>query len=199
MSNDGANKDRRRFLLATTSVVGAVGAGLAAVPFIKSWQPSARAQAAGAPVEVDLTKLEPGQLLTVEWRGRAIGILRRTQEMLDGLPALADRLRDPDSEVVDQQPGYAKNQYRSINPDYLVLNINCTHLGCVPQVLPQPGSFNWEPDWPGGFFCPCHKSKFDLAGRVFKGVPAPTNLIVPPYSIIDNRTLIIGVDPQGAA
>ncbi len=154
MSNEGVNKDRRRFLLATTSVVGAVGATLAAVPFIKSWQPSARAQAAGAPVEVDLTKIEPGQLMTVEWRGRAIGILRRTETMLNALPSLDDRLRDPDSEVTEQQPGYAQNAYRSINPEYLVLNINCTHLGCVPQVLPQPGSFNWEKELPGCFFCP---------------------------------------------
>ena len=199
MSSEGVNTGRRRFLLATTSVVGATGAAFAAIPFIKSWQPSAKAQAVGAPVTVDVSKLERGQMVAVQWRGKAIGILRRTQAMLDSLPELRDRLSDPDSDVVEQQPDYAKNEFRSSNPEYLVLIINCTHLGCVPQVIPQPGSFNWEKNWPGGFFCPCHKSKFDLAGRVFKGVPAPTNLAVPPHSFVTNNTLIIGVSPEGAA
>ena len=199
MSSDDVNKGRRRFLLATTSVVGAVGAAFAAVPFIKSWNPSAKAQAIGAPVEVDLTTIEVGSIVKVRWRGAPIGVLRRTPAMLDSLNGLDERLRDPDSQDAEQQPDYAKNQWRSSNEEFLVLNLYCTHLGCVPEVISQPGSFPWESDWPGGFFCPCHKSKFDLAGRVFKGVPAPRNLEVPPYSIIDNRTLIIGVAPEGAA
>jgi len=199
MSPDDVNKARRRFLVASTSVIGAVGVGFAAVPFIKSWQPSARARAVGAPVEANIRSIKPGQLVKYQWRGQTIGILRRTQAMLDKLAELDSRLRDPDSENSRQQPEYARNGYRSQNPEILVLNMHCTHLGCVPQVLLRPGSYSWEPDWPGGFYCPCHKSKFDLAGRVFKGVPAPSNLLVPPHSFLLNDTLLIGVDPEGTA
>ena len=197
MSQEGVNKARRRFLVTSTSVVGAVGAGFAAVPFIKSWQPSARAQAVGAPVGANINSIEPGQLVKYQWRGQTIGVLRRTPAMLETLAGLDSRLKDPDSENAGQQPQYAANAHRSQNPELLVLNMHCTHLGCVPQVLPQPGSYSWEPDWPGGFYCPCHKSKFDLAGRVFKGVPAPTNLLVPPHSFLLDDTLLIGVDPEG--
>lgn len=197
MSADGVNKERRRFLLATTSVVGAVGAGLAAVPFIKSWQPSAKAQAVGAPVEVNVDKLEVGQLLKVQWRGQTIGILKRDTAMLGDLGGLDANLRDPGS-AESEQPAYAANEARALRPEYLVVNMHCTHLGCVPQLIPQVGPQPFDADWRGGFYCPCHKSKFDMAGRVYSGVPAPTNLKVPPYSFVDDRTVIIGVNPQGA-
>ncbi len=198
MSADGVNKERRRFLLATTSVVGAVGAGIAAVPFLKSWQPSAKAQAVGAPVEVNVGKLEYGQLLKVQWRGQTIGILKRDQEMLDNLASVDAALSDPGSEE-SEQPTYTVNEARSLKPEYLVVNMHCTHLGCVPQMIPQVGPQPFEANWKGGFYCPCHKSKFDMAGRVYSGVPAPTNLKVPPYSFLDDQTLMIGVNPQGAA
>jgi ubiquinol-cytochrome c reductase iron-sulfur subunit len=198
MPTDGVNKKRRRFLVATTSVVGAVGAGFVAVPFIKSWKPSARAQAVGAPVQVTLDGLEPGQILKVQWRGQTIGILRRTRETLDLLPEIDAELRDPESQE-SEQPSFALNEARALKEEYLVVNMHCTHLGCVPQVLPQVGAQPFEENWKGGFFCPCHKSKFDLAGRVYKGVPAPTNLTIPPYSFIDDTTLVIGVNPEGAA
>lgn len=193
---EGVNKGRRRFLVATTSAVGAVGAGTAAVPFVKSWNPSAKAQAVGAPVEVSLHDLEPGQLMKVQWRGQTIGILRRTAENMKDLDAISGELRDPDS-VESTQPPYATNEGRSIKDEFLVVNMHCTHLGCVPALNtkenPPPGVDDWE----GGFYCPCHKSRFDMAGRVYKGVPAPTNLVVPPYSFIDDRTVVIGVNPEG--
>lgn len=198
MSADGVNKERRRFLVATTTVVGAVGAGLAAVPFIKSWNPSAKAQAVGAPVEVNLAKLEEGQLLKVQWRGQTIGILRRSQQMLDDLPSLDDRLRDPKS-LESDQPAFAASEGRALRPEFLVVNMHCTHLGCVPQLIPQVGAQPFDQDWKGGFYCPCHKSKFDVAGRVYQGVPAPTNLRIPPYTFLDSHTLMIGVNPEGAA
>ena len=198
MPTDGVNKGRRRFLLATTSVVGAVGVGFAAVPFIESWMPSAKAQAVGAPVQVNFGALEPGQVLKVLWRGQTIGVLRRKQEILDLLPELNDRLRDPESKE-SEQPSFARNEYRSLRPEYLVVNMICTHLGCVPRVVPEVGPEPWDEDWKGGFFCPCHKSKFDMSGRVYKGVPAPTNLRIPPYSFIDEQTVVIGVEPQGAS
>lgn len=197
MSSDDVNKERRRFLLATTSVVGAVGVGVAAVPFIQSWQPSAKAQAVGAPVEVNVEKLEPGQLLKVQWRGQTIGILKRDDTMLADLTSVEAELRDPDSAESDQ-PGYATNEARALKPEFLVVNMHCTHLGCVPQLIPQVGPQPFDADWKGGFYCPCHKSKFDMSGRVYSGVPAPTNLKVPPYSFVDDRTLIIGVNPEGA-
>lgn len=197
MPTDGVNKKRRRFLVATTSVMGAVGAGFVAVPFIKSWLPSAKAQAVGTPVQVSLDGLDPGQLLKVQWRGQTIGVLRRTKETIGLLPDVDVDLRDPES-LESEQPQFAQNEARSMRDEYLVVNMHCTHLGCVPQLLPQVGPQPFEENWKGGFFCPCHKSKFDMAGRVYKGVPAPTNLRIPPYSFIDDSTLIIGVNPEGA-
>ena len=197
MSSDDVNKGRRRFLIATTSVVGGVGAGLAAVPFIKSWMPSAKAQAVGAPVEVNIGKLKEGQLLKVQWRGQTIGVLRRTPEMISNLSKSVDVLADPESTNADQ-PVYVHGEQRALKPEYLVVNMHCTHLGCVPQMIPQVGPQPFDENWNGGFYCPCHKSKFDLSGRVFRGVPAPNNLRIPPYSFLDDRTLMIGVSPQGA-
>ncbi len=196
MPTDGMNKGRRRFLVATTAVVGAVGAGFAAVPFIQSWQPSAKAQSMGAPVQVDMTRLEPGQLLKVQWRGQTIGILRRTPESLRLLSEVTPDLRDPQS-LESEQPSFAQNETRALKDEYLVVNMHCTHLGCVPQMVPQVGPQPFQENWKGGFFCPCHKSKFDMAGRVYKGVPAPANLKIPPYGFLDNRTLLIGASQEG--
>jgi len=198
MPTDGVNKGRRRFLVATTSVVGAVGAGFAAVPFIQSWQPSAKAQAIGAPVQVYVGALEPGQLLKVQWRGQTIGILRRSAESLALLPENDPELRDPQS-LQSEQPSFAQNEVRALKEEFLIVNMHCTHLGCVPQLIPQVGPQPFQEDWRGGFFCPCHKSRFDMAGRVFKGVPAPTNLRIPPYSYIEDKTVLIGVNPEGVA
>ena len=197
MSSDDVNKGRRRFLVATTSAVGAVGVGFAAVPFIKSWMPSAKAKAVGAPVEVNVSKLKEGQLLKVQWRGQTIGVLRRTDEMVADLGKVESELADPES-LAAIQPEYIHGEPRALKPDFLVVNMHCTHLGCVPQMIPQVGPQPFDSDWKGGFYCPCHKSKFDLSGRVYSGVPAPTNLSTPPYSFIDDKTLIIGVSPQGA-
>jgi ubiquinol-cytochrome c reductase iron-sulfur subunit len=197
MSSDDVNKGRRRFLVATTSVVGGVGVGIAAVPFIKSWMPSARAQAIGIPVEVNIDKLKEGQLLKVQWRGQTIGVLRRTQEMVEGLSRIDASLSDPES-LDAEQPEYIHGESRALKPEFLVVNMHCTHLGCVPQMIPQVGPQPFDSNWNGGFYCPCHKSKFDLSGRVYSGVPAPTNLRIPPYSFLDENTLIIGVSPQGA-
>jgi len=198
MPTDGVNKGRRRFLVATTAVVGGVGAGFAAVPFIQSWLPSAKAQSMGAPVQIDIDKLEPGQLLKVQWRGQTIGILRRNPESLKLLSEVTPDLRDPQS-IESEQPSFAQNETRALKDEYLVVNMHCTHLGCVPQMVPQVGPQSFEENWKGGFFCPCHKSKFDMSGRVYKGVPAPTNLKIPPYSFIDKRTLLIGVSQEGVA
>jgi ubiquinol-cytochrome c reductase iron-sulfur subunit len=189
--SDEVDKSRRHFLTAATAGMGAVSVVFTAVPLLESWSPSARAKAMGAPVEVDIGKLEPGAIMTVLWRGSPIYIVHRTKEMLDQLPGNDANLRDPASEESDQ-PAYAKNEVRASNPQYLVLIGTCTHLGCLPKSRFEPGSV--EPAWPGGFFCPCHGSKFDLAGRVFKGVPAPLNLRVPPYSFRGASTLIIGLD-----
>lgn len=199
MANQGVNSGRRRFLTATTAVVGAVGAGFAAVPFIKSWQPSARAQVAGAPVEVDVGQLQPGQRLTVQWRGQPVWLVRRTPEQLEALPTQAGRLRDPESRI-EQQPAYAANEFRSRDPSLLVLVGLCTHLGCVPLFRPELQAQPFDADWKGGFYCPCHNSRFDMAGRVYEGVPAPTNLLVPPYKFIDeaNTRVLVG-DDSGAA
>jgi len=193
------DKSRRMLLLAGTGAVGAVGAGFAAWPFLASWKPSARARVIGAPVEAYIGDLEPGQLMRLVWRGQTIGIMRRTPEMVENLAAIEGQLRDPASDVADQQPPYAANQYRSIRPEVLVLNLHCTHLGCVPEFIPEVGAQPFEENWKGGFFCPCHKSKFDLAGRVYTGVPAPTNLVVPPYSFVDDEHVLVGVNPEGAA
>ncbi|MCG8465379.1 MAG: ubiquinol-cytochrome c reductase iron-sulfur subunit [Xanthomonadales bacterium] len=200
MSEEGVNHGRRRVLTWTTAVVGAVGAGFAAVPFVQSWQPSAKARLIGGPVEVNLAPLQPGQMMKAVWRGQTIGILRRTPEMLETLPEVRDRLRDPDSNEVDQQPEYAKNEGRSLRPEYLVANIHCTHLGCVPKLVPEVGPQPFDSEWKGGFFCPCHKSRFDLSGRVYQGVPAQLNLLIPPYSYASDDTLVLGIDPaEGAA
>lgn len=190
---DAVDESRRKFLLTSTGVLGGVGAMCALTPFVSSWFPSAKAQAAGAPVEVDLSKLEPGQQATVEWRGKPVWIIRRTKSMLKELGSHNKQLRDPNS-VVDQQPDYAKNKYRSIKPEYLILVGVCTHLGCIPKYKPYEQEMG--PNWPGGFYCPCHGSSFDLAGRVFKNVPAPINLEVPPYRFLNDHTVIIGEDEQ---
>ncbi len=197
MSTDGVDTSRRRFLTIATAVVGAVGAGAVAVPFISSMEPSARAQAAGAPVEADFSKLEPGSKVTVEWRGKPVWILRRTEQTLKDLETLDEQLRDPASEV-DQQPLYCQNEYRSIKPEYLITVGICTHLGCSPTYRPEIAPADLGPEWKGGFFCPCHGSRFDLAGRVYKSVPAPTNLVVPPYMYLDETRVLIGKD-EGAA
>lgn len=185
------DQQRRQFLLTSAGVLGSVGALCALTPLVASWMPSAKAEAAGAPVEVDLSKLEPGQQAIVEWRGKPVWIIRRTPAMLKSLDNVSNNLRDPES-LVDQQPAYAKNHYRSVKPEYLVLIGICTHLGCSPKY--KPFEHELGPDWPGGFFCPCHGSTFDLAGRVFKNVPAPINLAVPPYRFITDTRIIIGED-----
>jgi len=188
---------RRHFLTAATVAVGAVGAAFALTPFLASWKPSARAKAMGAPVEVDISKLEPGALLKIEWRGKAVYIVHRTPQMLAQLQGVAPQLRDPQSADSDQPP-YAKNEQRSIKPEYLVLVGVCTHLGCAPLDKFSPGDPTVSADWPGGFFCPCHGSKFDLSGRVFKDVPAPLNLPVPPYKFVSDTRLLIGADTGNA-
>ena len=199
MANQDVNPGRRRFLTATTAVVGGVGAVAAAVPFLKSWQPSARAQVAGAPITEDISKLEVGQRLVVQWRGQPVWIIRRTPEMLAALPQQDSRLRDPNSDNPEQQPEYAKNPHRSIKPEIAVLVGTCTHLGCSPLFKPELQPQPFDADWKGGFYCPCHNSRFDLAGRVYQGVPAPINLKVPPYHFIDDNRIEIGVNPEGAA
>ncbi|OOG26477.1 ubiquinol-cytochrome c reductase iron-sulfur subunit [Thioalkalivibrio denitrificans] len=198
MANDGVNQGRRRFLVAATTVVGGAGVVAAAIPFVASWQPSARAQAAGAPVEVDVSRMEPGQLMRVEWRGRPVWIVRRTEEMLAALPDLNPRLRDPNSEVETQQPHYAQNIHRSIKPEFLVVIGVCTHLGCSPSYRPEVAPDDLGPEWRGGFFCGCHGSRFDLAGRVYRNLPAPTNLVVPPHTYLSDTLMVVGED-EGAA
>ncbi|MDI1252017.1 ubiquinol-cytochrome c reductase iron-sulfur subunit [Thermomonas sp.] len=195
MTNEEVNTGRRRFLTATTAVVGAVGAGFVAVPFIKSWSPSARARFAGAPVTVDISALPEGAQLVLNWRGQPIYIARRTPAMLDVMKTLDSTLADPNSSNVDQQPAYAQNPTRSIKPEIAVLVGVCTHLGCAPEFLPEVKPEPFDPNWKGGYFCPCHKSRYDLAGRVLKGQPAPANLPVPPYHFQDDNTVVIGVDP----
>lgn len=195
MSNAGVNTGRRRFLTAATTVVGAAGAVGVAIPFVGSWQPSAKAKAAGAPVKQDISKIEPGQMITVEWRGKPVYVVRRTPEALASIRKMDAELRDPKSEE-SVQPAYAKGEYRAIKDEFLVLLAVCTHLGCAPQYQPTVGAVSH--DWLGGFFCPCHGSKFDLAGRVFKGVPAPTNLDVPPYRYLSDTVIEIGVDQEKA-
>jgi len=197
MSED-TGLSRRRFLGVATSVTAGVGALFVATPFVASWKPSARARALGAPVEVDISKLEEGALMKVTWRGKPVSILKRSQSMLERMEASDVELRDPDSEV-DQQPGYARNEFRAIKPDLLVIVSSCTHLGCVPTSRFEVAPADLGPDWVGGFFCPCHGSKFDFSGRVFAGVPAPTNLVVPPYRYADENTLVIGEDTEVAA
>ncbi|HEB60168.1 MAG TPA: ubiquinol-cytochrome c reductase iron-sulfur subunit [Gammaproteobacteria bacterium] len=200
MSTDGVDTSRRRFLTASTSVVGAVGVVGVAVPFLSSWQPSARAKAAGAPVEADISKLEEGSMMTVEWRKQPVWIVRRTAQNLKDLEVLSAEMTDPDSEV-PQQPEYAKNLHRSRveHKEVIVMVGICTHLGCSPTPRMEVAPADLGPDWKGGFFCPCHGSKFDLAGRVYKGVPAPTNLVVPPYKYLSDTQILIGDDTEEGA
>ncbi|MGF1700033.1 ubiquinol-cytochrome c reductase iron-sulfur subunit [Photobacterium makurazakiensis] len=194
MSNAPVSNGRRRFLTATTSVVGGLGAAAVAVPFIKSWNPSARAKAAGAPVEVDISKLEDGQMVRVEWRGKPVWVVRRSDAILEELGGHDSQLRDPSS-AEPQQPEYAQNKFRSVKPEIFLAVGICTHLGCSPTYLPD--TFNEQVSGvTAGFFCPCHGSKFDLAGRVFAGVPAPLNLVVPPHTFLDDNTILVGVDEE---
>lgn len=190
---------KRRFLTAAASVVGGAGAAAVAVPFVSSMLPSAKAEAAGAPVEVDISKLESGQLLTVEWRGKPVWIFRRSPEALTNLESLNDTLRDPASEVATQQPEYCQNDTRAIREELMVLVGICTHLGCSPTYRPELAPADLGEDWKGGFFCPCHGSRFDLAGRVFQGVPAPKNLQVPPYHFLGDNLVVVGEDAEGVA
>jgi ubiquinol-cytochrome c reductase iron-sulfur subunit len=188
MSSDDADNSRRRFLTAATVVVGAVGTVAVAVPFLGSWSPSARAKSAGAPVEANIGKLEPGQQIIVKWRGMPVWVVRRDENALATLPKVADLLRDPESDE-SKQPEYAKNEYRSRKAEYLIVVGICTHLGCSPSYQPEITT-----DFEGGFFCPCHGSKFDLAGRVYAGVPAPTNLTIPPHYFVNDEVIRIGED-----
>jgi ubiquinol-cytochrome c reductase iron-sulfur subunit len=192
------NQSRRRFLTVVTSVVGAAGAVGVAIPFIGSWNPSAKAKAAGAPVRINLAAIEPGQMVTEEWRGKPVFIVRRTDEALVGLKKVVNDVSDPNSEA-EQQPSYAQNETRSIRPEFMIMLGVCTHLGCAPQYRPDVGAKDMGGDaWQGGFFCPCHGSKFDLAGRVYKSVPAPLNLEVPRHTYDTDTTIIVGVDGENA-
>lgn len=194
MSSDGINSGRRKFLTAATSVVGVAGAVGIAVPFVGSWNPSAKAKAAGAPVKADIGKVEPGQMVIVEWRGKPVYVVNRTEAQLEELPKLNDLLKDPDS-LASDQPEYIKGVDRAIRPNLLVIVGLCTHLGCAPKFRPEVGVADLGgKDWQGGFFCPCHGSKFDLSGRVYDGVPASANLVVPPYTFEGDSVLVIGVD-----
>ena len=193
-----ADPKRRRLLVRSAAVVGGLGGAALAVPMLGSMSPSARAKAAGAPVEADISKLMAGQLLTVEWRGKPVWVVNRTDETLKRLDTETEKLADPDSEA-EQQPVYAQNSARSIKPEYLVVVGICTHLGCSPSYRPEIAPPDLGEQWDGGFFCPCHGSKFDMSGRVYSGVPAPTNLEIPPYSYIDDRTIIVGEDSGVAA
>lgn len=190
------DKERRRFLTTVTAAAGAAGVAGASVPFIQSWKPSAKAQAAGAPVEVDISDLKPGHMKTVEWRGKPVWVVRRTPEALEALATVEETLRDPESQE-SIQPEYTKNRHRSIKEEYLVMIGVCTHLGCSPKYKPEIGSVSET--WKGGFFCPCHGSSFDMAGRVFQGVPAPVNMQIPPYHFVDAKTILVGLDEGGAA
>jgi ubiquinol-cytochrome c reductase iron-sulfur subunit len=197
MSNT-VDSGKRRFLTAAASVVGGAGAAAVAVPFVTSMLPSAKAQAAGAPVEVDISKLEIGQLVTVEWRGKPVWILNRSEESLGFLPELDTDLADPASNM-DQQPAYCKNESRSIRENIIVLVGICTHLGCSPTYRPELSPADLGPQWKGGFFCPCHGSRYDLSGRVYKNMPAPKNLVVPPYHFLGDNRIVVGQDAEGAA
>jgi ubiquinol-cytochrome c reductase iron-sulfur subunit len=198
MSSDGVNTGRRKFLTAATSAVGVAGAVGIAVPFVGSWNPSAKAKAAGAPVKADISKLEPGQMVVVEWRGKPVYVMHRTETQVADLPKLDAVLKDPQSEI-SEQPAYITGEARALRPEILVIVGLCTHLGCAPKFRPEVGAADLGgDDWLGGFFCPCHGSKFDLSGRVYAGVPASTNLVVPPYSFDGDNVLVIGVDAEAA-
>src|SRR5687768_3267008 len=188
------DKTRRNLVVATSVVGGAVGVG-AALPMVASMLPSERAKAAGAPVEADLATIAPGELRVFEWRGKPVWVIRRTKEMIESLKAVAPKLTDPDSRS-STQPAYAKNEHRSASPELMVMEGVCTHLGCSPQLKAADAKAEMGGDWVGGFYCPCHGSKFDYAGRVFRGAPAPTNLEAPPYTFVSDGTLLIGEDPE---
>ena len=196
MANDKIDHDRRKTLTTGTAIVGGLGAALATWPFLSSMNPSASALAAGAPVEVDLSKMEPGQQIQEIWRRKPVWIIRRTNEMVKTLAGLTEKLRDPNSETESQQPAFAQNEIRSINEEYLVLIGICTHLGCAPEFKPTPGEIGAA--WQGGFYCACHGSRFDLAGRVYKNVPANKNLEVPPYHFISENRILIGLTEEEA-
>ena len=198
MANQEVDQSKRKFLIAATSVAGGVAAATVAVPFVTSMLPSERAKAAGAPVEADISKIELGSMITVEWRGKPVWIVNRSQAMLDALASHDDKLSDPKLEVTSQQPDYCFNPARAIKPNIMVLVGICTHLGCSPSPKLQTGG-DMGADWTGGFFCPCHGSKFDLAGRVFSGSPAPINLVVPPHKYISDSLVLIGADDKGVA
>ncbi|AMK76299.1 MULTISPECIES: ubiquinol-cytochrome c reductase iron-sulfur subunit [Methylomonas] len=195
MNHEGVDHSKRQFLTSALSVVGAVGAGYLAVPFLSQMQPSAKAMAAGAPVEVDISKMEPGQLIRVAWRGKPVWVLNRTPEVLSTLATLDSKLADPVSNE-SMQPGSSKNPLRSIKPEIFVAVGLCTHLGCSPTFRPEIAPNDLGPDWKGGFFCPCHGSWFDLAGRVYRGVPAPTNLEIPPYRYVTDNLIVVGEDSE---
>jgi ubiquinol-cytochrome c reductase iron-sulfur subunit len=196
-TDENLNQGKRRFLVGATSVVGGIGVAAAATPFVMALWPSERAKAAGAPVEVDIAKLEPGQKIDVEWRGKVVWIINRTKPMLESLPKLNNVLADPNSNA-PQQPASCKNIHRSIKDAMFVCVGICTHLGCSPTFRPDVAPADLGPDWLGGFFCPCHQSKFDLAGRVYRGVPAPTNLVIPPHKYLSDTKIVIGDDGKGA-
>ena len=196
--SEQVDQGRRQLLTAATVLTGAVGVAFAAVPFLASWKPSARARALGAPVEIDVSKLEAGALLKVEWRGKPVWVLRRTPAMLQALDGLDDQLADPAS-TNSVQPDYARNAARALRPEFMIMLGVCTHLGCAPVERFRRGDVEMGADWPGGFYCPCHGSKFDLAGRVFKGMPAPTNLSIPPHTFLDDNRILVGEDQARAA
>ena len=202
MANEEVSSTRRNLLIAT-GVVGAMGVAGASVPFISSFQPSARAKTAGAPVDVDISKIdnEPGMRMIVQWRGKPVWIFKRTKEQLAALPSLDSMLRDPKSDNIDQTPAFAKNEARTITgkENIAVIVGVCTHLGCSPTFVPEMLPQAFDSEWKGGFYCPCHQSRFDLAGRVYQGVPAPSNLEIPPYHFVGENKIIVGIAPQGAA
>ncbi len=191
------DRSKRRFLVAATSVAGGVAGVAVATPFVLSMLPSERAKAAGAPVEVDISKVEPGMQLAIAWQGKPVWIVNRTKAMLDVLPTLSSRLVDPQSDQ-PQQPEYCKNVNRSIKPEYLVVVGICTHLGCSPNYRPDAGAADMGADWPGGWLCPCHGSRYDLSARVFKNMPAPLNMVVPPYKYLSATRILVGDDKKGA-
>lgn len=197
MSVSDMNKSRRRFLTGAMGVVGGIGGAFAAVPFIASWTPSERAYAIGAPIEVDISKIEDGRMIVEKWQGQPLYVLKRTEAALKLLPEIENQLRDPES-LEDQQPKYAQNQYRSRNPELLVVVGVCTHLGCAPTYRPEVAPVDLGPDWKGGYFCACHGSRFDLAGRVYQGVPAPLNLVIPPYKYLNDNRILVGDDKESA-
>jgi ubiquinol-cytochrome c reductase iron-sulfur subunit len=198
VADEGVDLSRRKFLTNATIATGVVGAVFVAVPFVESWSPSERARALGAPTELDVTKIDPGQMTIVTWRRQPIYVVRRTPEMVQHLEGHDGDLKDPHSES-SKQPDYAKNDMRSRKAEYLVLIGTCTHLGCLPKQRFEAASPEMGPSWPGGFFCPCHGSRFDLAGRVFNGSPASVNLVVPPYEYPNEKTLRVGADEKGVA